>query len=341
MNIKEAIERVVNYNSLTEKETYTIFNEIMSGKTQPAEISAFITALRMKGETVEEITAAVKVMREKSLKIKLTGIQPVVDTCGTGGTGIGAFNISTCAGFVLAACGVKVAKHGNRAASSHCGSADVLEKLGVKIDVPAAVTKKCINKINIGFLFAPLFHSAMKYASGVRKEIGIRTIFNILGPLSNPANVNCQVLGVYDGGLTKIMAKVLKNLGTKRAFIVHGSDGLDEVTITGKTMVSELKNGKIKSYTVTPDIFGIKKASLNVVKGGSSEENANIIRDVLAGKRSAKRDIVLINAAMALVAADKAENFKEATAIAATAIDSGRAMEKLRQLIKMTQEGGV
>ncbi|MFH1799087.1 MAG: anthranilate phosphoribosyltransferase [Candidatus Omnitrophota bacterium] len=342
MNIKEAIKKIVCRDDLTEKDAYMVFDRIMSGEAGDAQISAFITALRMKGETVEEITGAVKVMRKKALKIKIGGKQTLIDTCGTGGTGIDTFNISTCAAFVLAACGARVVKHGNRAASSHCGSADVLEALGVKIDVPVAVTEECIEKINIGFLFAPFFHSAMKYAAPVRTQIGIRTIFNILGPLSNPAfscaqkGTACQVIGVYDGCLTEVMAKVLKRLGAKHAFIVHGSDGLDEVTITGETMVSELKDGKIKSYVVTPAVFGIKKAPLKSIKGGSSKENAKIIQDILRGEKGAKRDIVLMNAAMALVAAGGAEDFKKAAAIAASAIDSGRALEKLQRLIEMT-----
>jgi anthranilate phosphoribosyltransferase len=301
-------------------------------------VGALIVALRMKGETVDEITGAAKVMREKALKIKIDH-EPLLDTCGTGGTGIDRFNISTAMAFVLAGCGVKVAKHGNRSASSRCGSADVLEKLGVKIDVPAEITEKCIKEINIGFLFAPAFHSAMKYAVTPRKEIGVRTIFNILGPLSNPASATCQVLGVFKDELTETMANVLGKLGVKRAFVVHGDDGLDEVSITGRTKVSELDNGKVKTYHVEPKTFGLRKAALEDIKGGTADENAAIIRSMLSGEKGARRDIVLANAGMAFVAAGKAKDPREGAMLAAEAIDSGKAMEKLEQLIRMTNEG--
>jgi anthranilate phosphoribosyltransferase len=337
MNIREAITKVVCFENLTERQTRDVFGEIMSGKATPSQIGAFITALRMKGETVEEITGAAKVMREKALKIKVRGT--VLDTCGTGGSGINRFNISTTVAFVLAGCGVKVAKHGNRSASSHCGSADVLEQLGVKLDVSAKKVEKCIKEINIGFLFAPLFHGAMKYAVNPRREIGIRTIFNILGPLCNPASATCQVLGVYDESLTVTIAKVLKNLGTKRAFVAHGSDRLDEVTIAGKTKIVELRNGKIKSYSVSPGTFGFKKAALNTIKGGSAKENAKAVKSVLMGETGPRRDVVLMNSSVALVAAGKAKNFKEGVRLAARSIDSAKALEKLEQLIKITNKG--
>ncbi|MGB2601155.1 MAG: anthranilate phosphoribosyltransferase [Candidatus Omnitrophota bacterium] len=334
MDIKKAIQKVIDHKDLSEKEMRSVFGDIMSGKVTPAQIGSFITALRMKGETVEEITGAAKVMREKALKVKVTGT--VLDTCGTGGSGKHTFNISTTVAFVLAGCGVKVAKHGNRSASSKCGSADVLEKLGVKLNVSAKVTEKCMNKINIGFLFAPLYHGAMKYAITPRREIGIRTIFNILGPLSNPASANCQVLGVYDEKLTDTLIRVLKKLGAKRAFVVHGKDGLDEVTITGKTKVSELRSGKTKSYYVSPATFGFKRVSLTSIKGGTARDNAKMVKDVLSGKKGARRNIVLMNSSVALMAAGKVKSFKEGVRLAAESIDSGKAMESLKKLIKMT-----
>ena len=338
MDIKKAIEKVVCFRGLTEKETHSVFSGIMSGRATASQISAFITALRMKGETVDEITGAARVMREKAVRIK-TSARTVLDTCGTGGTGTGAFNISTAVAFVLAGCGVKVAKHGNRTASSRCGSADVLEELGVKLDVPVQVTERCIRTINIGFLFAPVFHSAMRYAVTPRKEIGLRTIFNILGPLSNPASATCQVLGVYEGGLTVTMAKVLRKLGTKRAYVVHGRDTLDEVTITDRTMIAELRNGRIKSYSVSPGTFGFKKAALKDIKGGSVKKNAEIIRNVLSGQKGPRRDIVLMNSSVALMAAGKVKDLKKGVRFAAAAVDSGEALERLEELIRVTNEG--
>jgi len=351
MDIKKAIERIVCFEHLTEEETQSVFDQIMSGGATPSQIGAFITALRMKGETVAEITGAARVMREKAVKVKVGGgrvdidseeIGPdeetILDTCGTGGTGTNTFNISTTAAFVLAGCGVKVAKHGNRAASSRCGSADVLEALGVKLDAPVEMTEKCINAINIGFLYAPLFHGAMKYAITPRKEIGIRTIFNILGPLSNPASATCQVLGVYEEKLTGTIANVLKKLGTKRAYVVHGMDKLDEVTITGKTKVSELKNGKVRSYSVSPGTFGVKKAAHEDIKGGTAKENAEMIRGVLSGEKSPRRDIVLMNSSMALMAAGRVSSFKEGVTAAAESIDQGKAREALEQLIRITNK---
>jgi anthranilate phosphoribosyltransferase len=248
------------------------------------------------------------------------------------------FNISTTSAFVLAGCGVKVAKHGNRSASGSCGSADVLEQLGVKIDVLPRVTEECIKKINIGFMFAPVFHGAMKHAAVPRKEIGIRTIFNILGPLSNPASANCQVLGVFKEELTETMAKVLKKLGARRAYVVHGSDGLDEVTISNKTRISELKNGRVRSYYVTPATFGVKKASLENIKCRSLKQNAKSVLGVLSGKKGPKRDIVLVNASIGLMAAGKAKSFKHGVRLAAEAIDTKRAIDKLERLVFMTNK---
>lgn len=347
--IREAIDKIVKRRDLTESEMRTAFDDVMSGRATPAQIGAFITGLRMKGETVEEITAAARVMREKSVHInagkRAVGIdrdeinldeETIIDTCGTGGSGTNTFNISTTVAFVAAGCGLKVAKHGNRGSSSACGSADVLEALGVKLDVGPDMVQRCILDIGIGFLYAPSFHSAMKHALAPRKEIGIRTIFNILGPLSNPANATSQVLGVYDPSLTEVMAKVLRNLGSKRAFVVYGMDTLDEITITGRTRVSELRDGRIRSYYITPEKFGIKRASLDDIKGGDARQNAETVLSVLKGERSPRRDVVLLNAAASLVSGFKARDIKAGIKLAAESIDSGRAMEKLLKLIELT-----
>ena len=333
--IREAIEKVVKRINLTEAQTREAFEEIMSGRATPAQIGAFITALRMKGETVDEITGAARVMRERSLKISAAN-ETVVDTCGTGGSGANTFNISTTAAFAVSGCGLKVAKHGNRAASSQCGSADVLEALGVKLDVGPDLVQRCILEIGIGFMFAPLFHEAMKHASQPRREVGIRTIFNILGPLSNPAGATSQVLGVYEAKLTETMARVLKNLGSERAFVVYGMDTLDEVTITGKTRISELNKGRIRTYYVTPDKFGIRRATLDDIRGGNAKDNVQIVLSVLKGERGPRRDIVLLNAAFTLVAGFKAKTVKEGVKIAAESIDSGRALQNLYKLIELT-----
>lgn len=347
--IREAIEKVVKNIDLSEQEMREVFEEIMSGKATYAQIGAFVTALRMKGETVDEITGAARTMREKSVHImagkKVVDIdrddinideETIIDTCGTGGTGTNTFNISTTVAFVVAGCGLKVAKHGNRSASSQCGSADVLEALGVKLDVGPDMVQRCIMEIGIGFMYAPLFHNAMKYAVTPRKEIGIRTIFNVLGPLSNPANATSQVLGVYEPKLTEILAHVLKNLGTRRAFVVHGMDTLDEITITGKTKVTELKDGRIRTYYITPEKFGVKRAALDDIRGGDARENAEAVLSVLKGERGPKRDVVLLNAAASLVCGFKAKDFKEGMRLAADSMDSGRALEKLLNLIEIT-----
>lgn len=349
--IKEAIDKVVRRIDLSEGEMSAAFDEIMSGKATPAQIGAFVTALRMKGETVDEITGAAKVMREKSIHVNgakgSVGIdrddinideETIVDTCGTGGSGTNTFNISTTVAFVVAGCGLKVAKHGNRSASSACGSADVLEALGVKVDVEPDLVRRCLLEIGIGFLYAPLFHNAMKYAVEPRREIGVRTIFNILGPLSNPANATSQVLGVYDAKLTEVMAGVLKRLGVQRAFVVHGMDTLDEITITGKTRVSELKTGKIRTYYLTPGNFGLKKARLKDIEGGNAKENARIVMSVLKGDRGPRRDVVLMNASAALVSGGKVKDFKSGVKMAAKSIDSGCALDKLLRLIEITNK---
>ena len=349
--IREAIEKVVRGIDLSEAQMREAFEEIMSGKATYAQIGAFVTALRMKGETVEEITGAAKVMREKSVHIGAgkssidigrddinIDEETIVDTCGTGGGPTNTFNISTTVAFVVAGCGLKVAKHGNRAASSRCGSADVLEALGVKLDVDPDMVRKCIQEIGIGFLYAPLFHNAMKYAVVPRKEIGIRTIFNLLGPLSNPAGATSQVLGVYDAKLTETIARVLKRLGSKRAYVVYGMDTLDEITVTGKTRVSELRLGRVRSYFITPEKFGMKKARLDDIAGGDANENAAITLSVLKGETGPRRDVVLLNTSAALNAGGRAEDFKSGIKAAAESIDSGRALDRLMRLIEMTNQ---
>jgi len=331
--IREAINKLVNRENLSQEESSMAMNEIMSGEATPAQISSFITALRMKGETIDEITGCAKVMREKVMPIK-TDADYVVDTCGTGGDNSHTFNISTISALVAAGAGVRIAKHGNRAVSSDCGSADVLKALGVNIDADADKVAKCIDEVGIGFLFAPLLHPAMKYAIAPRREIGIRTIFNILGPLTNPASAKGQVLGVYDEKLTEPLAYVLKNLGSEHVFVVHGADGLDEMTITDKTFVSELKGGMVHTYTIAPEDFGIHKADRSELIGGTIDDNAKIVLNILNGEKGAKRDIVLLNAGTAIVAGGKASDIKEGIYLAEESIDSGKALQKLEMLIK-------
>ena len=333
--IKEAIEKAVKKTDLREAEMMTAMEEIMEGNATPAQIAALITALRMKGETVEEVTGAARIMRQKATRINACSTT-IVDTCGTGGDSLNTFNISTTTAFVVAAAGIVVAKHGNRAVSSGCGSADVLEALGVNISVGQEIVEECIQQIGIGFLFAPKLHGAMKYAIGPRREIGIRTIFNMLGPLTNPAGATAQLLGVYDPRLTEMFADVLKNMGTKRAFVVHGLDGLDEVTLSRETRVAELKDGIIKTYNINPvDYFG-QTYPLEAVCGGDPAVNAQITRNVLSGKNGARRNIVLINAALAIIAGEKAVDIKEGIKIASDCIDSGAAVKKLQALIEMS-----
>jgi len=334
--IQEAIEKVAKKTDLTESETREVFEEIMSGNASSENIARFLKALRSKGETADEITGAAKVMIEKSAHVD-AGVD-LIDTCGTGGSGINTFNISTTVVFVVAGCGVRIAKHGNRSASCMCGSADVLEALGVKLELSPEMVRNSIMETGIGFIYAPAFHSAMKHAIKPRKDLGGRTIFNILGPLSNPAKVTAQIIGVYDEKLTEVLAQVLKNLGSKKAFVVSGLDKLDEITVTDKTKVTELKDGNIKTYYITPEEFGIKRASLKDIEGACAKENAEITLSILKGEPGARRDIVLLNAAAALVVASKAKDFKEGIKIAESSIDSGRAIEKLKQLIGYTNK---
>ncbi|HID69392.1 MAG TPA: anthranilate phosphoribosyltransferase [Desulfobacterales bacterium] len=341
MDIKQAIARIVLKENLSVDEMMDVMNEIMGGVATPAQIGSFITGLRMKGETVDEIVGAVRVMREKATKIE-SGIDVdsggiLVDTCGTGGDGSGTFNVSTTTAFVVAGAGIRVAKHGNRSISSNCGSADVLEAAGVKLDISPERVGECIQETGIGFLFAPALHGAMKYAIGPRKELGIRTVFNILGPLTNPAGANVQVLGVFDGELIEPLARVLGKLGSKRALVVHGEGNLDELTVTGETKVAELKNGKINTYSVTPEELGLTRVSIDELQGGTdAKESAELMRSVLKGEKGAKREMVLLNSGAALMAAGLCDDLKEGIASAAAVIDSGKALEKLDQLIAIS-----
>jgi len=333
--IKEAIQNLVSGHSLMMEEAASVMEEIMEDKVTPAQFGAFVTALRLKGETVDEIAGLAKTMRAKAIPV--TVAEPVVDTCGTGGDGSATFNISTAAAFVVAGAGLKVAKHGNRAMSSQCGSADVLEALGVKIDLNAEQVQRCLEEVGISFMFAPIFHPAMKYAAAPRREIGIRTVFNILGPLTNPAGVKAQVLGVAEGSLVDKLALVLQSLGSHHALVAHGKDGLDEITLTGKTQVCELKDDHIQSYSITPEDFGFPRASLDSLRGGTADENATLLRSILAGALGPQRDVVLMNAAAALVAGDRASSLEQGLDLAQEAVDSGQALAKLEQLVRLSQ----
>ena len=338
--IRELIAKVVVGIDLSELEMETAMDEIMSGEATPAQIGSFITALRIKGETVDEITGAARVMRKKATKITIpqenTKNSTILDVVGTGGDGANTFNVSTATAFLAAGAGITVAKHGNRAVSSKCGAADVLEKLGVNLNIGASNIEKCINEIGIGFLFAPAFHGAMKYAAGPRKEVGIRSVFNLLGPLTNPAGATVLLLGVYDMSLTEKIAMVLNKLGTKEAFVICGEGNLDEITICGFTKISHLKGGNVNTYNITPEEIGIKKAAIEDIEGGDATYNARILTDILDGKKGSKRDMVLINASAAFVASGYAKDFNEGIKLGEESIDSGKAKAKLEELIKYT-----
>jgi anthranilate phosphoribosyltransferase len=349
--IKNAIARVVERADLTEAEMIEVMDQIMSGGATPAQIAAFITALRMKGETVEEITGAARVMRDRATPIRVgrnvlgidrddinLDLETILDVVGTGGDGTNTFNISTIVSFVVSACGVKVAKHGNRSVSSSCGSADVIEALGVNLDVTPETVERCINEIGIGFLYAPALHGAMKYAIGPRKEIGIRTIFNILGPLTNPAAADCQVMGVYREDLVEKLAHVLLQLGCKHGFVVNGLDGMDEITLTTETCIAEVTAAGVEVKKIRPEDFGFERCTMAELHGGNAVGNAVIVRDVLAGNPGPKRNIVLLNAAYALLAAGKATTVPGGLQLAAEAIDSGRAMKQIEKLVAMTND---
>jgi len=331
MTISEVLKKIIDGVNLTGEEMTGAMDLIMTGEATPAQVAALITALRMKGETVAEVSAAAAVMRRHATFID-AGARTVVDTCGTGGDGGGTFNISTTTAFVAAGAGICVAKHGNRAVSSKCGSADVLVELGVNVEVDPAVMEQCLQEHGIGFLYAPKMHPAMKYAAGPRRELGIRTIFNMLGPLTNPAGATGQVLGVFAPQLTEMFALVLGELGLRRAFVVHGSDGLDELTCAGPTRVSELRDGRVKTTEVSAEMILGECCDAQDLAGGEAAENARILLEVLQGKEGAPRQVVLLNAGAAIAAGEKADSIREGIDLARESIDSGAALEKLEIL---------
>lgn len=335
MNIREAIARLVSRVDLSEEEMTLVMNQIMTGETTPLQVASFLTALRMKGETAQEITGAARVMREKAHRVR-AGANCIIDTCGTGGDQKGTFNVSTTAAFVVAGAGITVAKHGNRSVSSRSGSADVLAALGVKIDAPKEKVEECLEKIGVGFLFAPLLHEAMKHAVQPRREIGIRTIFNLLGPLTNPAGATHQLIGIYDGEFTGLIAQVLKNLGALRAMVVHGVEGLDEISLCGPTRVAELRDGQVSNYTLLPEELGLKRCRLEDLHGGSPEECAAVLKGVLRGEKGPRRDMVILNGGAALYVSGAVDSVAQGIRLAGESVDSGKAQEKLDLLIQMT-----
>src|SRR6266853_1672363 len=334
--ITDALQCIANHRqSLPREQAREVMAEILAGGATDAQIAAFLVALHMKGETVEEIVGFAEAMRQaatalplsqrSSLDVSGTERDALVDTCGTGGDASGTFNISTATALVVAGCGVHVAKHGNRSVTSKCGSADVMETLGVKISLPAERVGQCLERVGIAFLYAPAMHSAMKHVQTARRELKLRTVFNLLGPLTNPARASAQVVGVYSAELVEKLAEALGMLGTHRALVVHGSDGLDEITITGPTRVAEVRDGTVRSYEVTPEELGVKRAMLQDISGGDAAQNATSIREILDGKKSARRDVVLLNAAAALVAASRVDHIRDGVPLAEKSLDSGAA----------------
>lgn len=350
--ILDALHRIANHRqSLSRDEARAVMTEVLTGQCTDAQIAGLLVALHMKSETVEEIVGFAEAIRAAATPFELHAHQPqaeevldasgtgrdaLVDTCGTGGDTSGTFNISTATAFVVAGAGVRVAKHGNRSVTSKCGSADVMEALGVKIDLPPARVVACLEEVGIAFLFAPAMHSAMKYVQIVRRDLRLRTVFNLLGPLTNPAHASCQVVGVYAADLVEKLAEALSMLGLHRALVVHGHDGLDEITISGPTRIGEVREGQVHTYEVEPEEFGLKRAALEEISGGDAAFNAKLIREILEGKKSARRDVVLLNAAAALVAAGKADHLSDAIPQAADAIDSGAAVAKLESLVRFS-----
>ena len=356
--IVEALHQIVNHReSLSRQDARTVMGEVLSGQCTDAQIAALLVGLHMKGESVEEIVGFAEAIRAVAARISAhvnsvldtsgTGRESLVDTCGTGGDAAGTFNISTATAFVVAGAGIRVAKHGNRSStpklnaqgmSAKCGAADVMEALGVNIQLPPALLGECLSKVGIAFLYAPAIHSAAKHVQNARRETRLRTVFNLLGPLTNPAGASAQVVGVYSLDLVEKLAEALSMLGTHRAFVVHGLDGLDEITITGATRVAEVREGLVHTYEITPEEFGMARAPLQEIAGGAdAAENATIVRNVLSGEKSAKRDVVLMNSAAAIVAAGKSRHLPEAASFAANSIDSGAAMAKLQALAQFTQ----
>ncbi len=329
--IKEAVKKAVEGIDLTREEARAAMETIMSGEATDAQIGGFLVAMRLKGETVDEIASFTRVMREKATHIEAAA-SGVLDTCGTGGDGTNTFNISTISAFVAAGAGITVAKHGNRSVSSKCGSADLIRELGIDIDIPHEKVSECLQKVGVAFLFAPKLHASMKYAIGPRRELGVRTFFNILGPMTNPAGAKRQLMGVYSRELVETIAGVLADLGSERAFVVHGNDGLDEISTTSETYIAEVKDGKVDTYTVSPENFGINIASPEDLKGGETSENAAIFMSVLSGETGPKRDIVALNSAFAVCAGGLADTPLEGLKIAEESIDSGAAMKKYEAL---------
>ncbi len=345
--ITDVLHCVANHRqSLTRQQAREVMSEVLAGRCTDAQIAALLVALHMKGETVEEIVgfaeairqaaSGLRVERDSTVDVSGTERDALVDTCGTGGDASGTFNISTATALVVAGAGVRVAKHGNRSVTSQCGSADVMEALGVNINLPVSRVAACLNEVGIAFLYAPAMHSAMKYVQPARRELRLRTVFNLLGPLTNPANASAQVVGVYSADLVEKLAEALSMLGLHRALVVHGNDGLDEVTVTTSTRVAEVRDGSVRSFEITPEEFGFKRAGMEQLAGGDAEVNAGIIREVLRGHKSPRRDIVVLNAAAALVAGGKADHLAEAAPIAARSIDSGAAAGKLHHLVAFT-----
>src|SRR5215471_15010812 len=345
--ITDVLHRIANHcQSLSRDEACAVMSEVLTGQCTDAQIAALLVALHMKGETVEEIVGFAEAIRAAAAPLNVAGNSTIdvsgterdalVDTCGTGGDASGTFNISTATALVAAGAGVRVAKHGNRSVTSKCGSADVMEALGVNINLPPEKIAACLEEAGIAFLFAPAMHSAMKYVQPARRELRLRTVFNLLGPLTNPARATCQVVGVYSADLVEKLAEALSMLGLHRALVVHGADGLDEITITGPTRIGEVREGHVHTYEVTPEEFGLQRAALDAISGGDAQLNAKLIRNVLSGKRSARRDVVLLNAAAALVAAGRADHLSDAVPLAEKAIDSGAAEAKLKKLVEFT-----
>jgi anthranilate phosphoribosyltransferase len=345
--ITDALHCIANHReSLSREQSRAVMAEILAGNATDAQIAALLVALHMKGETVDEIVGFAEAIRaaatplplahDHALDVSGTERDALVDTCGTGGDASGTFNISTATALTVAGAGVRVAKHGNRSVTSKCGSADVVEALGVRLTLPPARVAQCLEQVGIAFLFAPAMHSAMKYVQPARRELRLRTVFNLLGPLTNPAGASAQVVGVYSAELVEKLAQALLRLGLKRALVVHGSDGLDEITITGPTQVAELRDGVVRMYQVTPEDFGLERAPLEAISGGDVSANANLIRAVLSGDRSPRRDVVLLNAAAALVASGRVDSIRDAIPLAAYSIDSGAARGKLELLVTFT-----
>ncbi len=335
----DILPRLLERRDLSEAEAEAVFEEVMEGRLSPVQIAALLVALRTKGETVAEITGAARAMRARATRVELDGVE-AVDTCGTGGDGSHTFNISTTAAFVVAGAGLPVAKHGNRGVSSRCGSADVLAALGVNLELPPERMAACVREVGLGFLFAPLLHRAMRHAAPVRGELKVRTIFNLLGPLTNPAGVPFQVMGVFSGRWVEPVGQVLARLGCRHAFVVHGEDGLDEATVAGKTYYAEVVGGEVRPGVLTPEAVGLPRHPASALVGGDPEANAEICRRVLAGEAGPHRDVVLLNAALALVAGERAATLEEGVAQAAEAIDSGRAASVLERLVAFTREAG-